>query len=153
MRSEIVSATFALLLAGCAATTGATGPVKGPRAMSEASTLHTHHAIDYIELAVTDLAAAKRFYTTAFGWRFNDYGPEYAGIQGEGREAGGLRQVPRVQPGGPLVILFSRDLDASVKAVREAGGRVLKEPFAFPGGRRFHFADPSGNELAVWAER
>ncbi len=115
---------------------------------------HTHHAIDYIELAATDVAAAKRFYAAAFGWRFNDYGPAYAGIQGEaGREAGGLRQLAEVKPGGPLVILYSRDLDASLAAVRAAGGRILKEPFAFPGGRRFHFADPSGNELAVWSER
>lgn len=122
--------------------------------MSTTKVAHTHHAIDYIELAAKDVAAAKRFYAAAFGWRFNDYGPEYAGIQGEaGREAGGLRQLADVKPGGPLVILYSRDLDASVAAVRAAGGRILKEPFAFPGGRRFHFADPSGNELAVWSER
>ena len=115
--------------------------------------VHAHHAIDYIEITVTDIAAAKRFYAEAVGWRFNDYGPAYAGIQGEGREQGGLRQGSEVRPGGPLVILYSRDLDASVAQVRKAGGRIVKEPFAFPGGRRFHFADPSGNELAVWSER
>lgn len=146
-----------LLLAGCAATPGsAAGPAKGATAVSEQQVPHTHHAIDYIELAVTDLAAAKRFYGAAFGWRFTDYGPGYAGIQGpagSGREVGGLRAAPQVQPGGPLVILYSRDLEASVTQVKAAGGRVLKEPFAFPGGRRFHFADPSGNELAVWSER
>ncbi len=114
---------------------------------------HTHHEIDYIELSVTDIGEAKRFYSGAFGWQFNDYGPGYAGIQGEGREVGGLVQSESVHPGGPLVVLYSDDLDASLQAVRDAGGGITKEPFEFPGGRRFHFADPSGNELAVWASR
>ena len=112
---------------------------------------HTHHAIDYIELTVSDLVEAKRFYGTAFGWAFNDYGPDYAGIKGVDREVGGFRRDATVTTGGPLVVLFSRDLDATVEAVRSAGGKILKEPFSFPGGKRFHFADPSGNELAVWA--
>jgi hypothetical protein len=114
---------------------------------------HEHHAIDYIELTVTDIDAAKRFYTAAFGWSFNEYGPDYAGIQGRGKEAGGLRKADTVTRGGPLVILFSSDLEASLAAVKAAGGTIAAEPFTFPGGRRFHFTDPSGNELAVWAER
>jgi predicted enzyme related to lactoylglutathione lyase len=113
--------------------------------------MHTHHAIDYVELTVRDLAAAKRFYASAFGWKFNDYGPDYAGIQGPDHEAGGLHRTDELRLGGPLVILYSDDLDASLAAVRSAGGRIVREPFSFPGGRRFHFADPSGNELAVWA--
>ncbi|MBX3206732.1 MAG: VOC family protein [Labilithrix sp.] len=121
--------------------------------MSAAETKHTHHAIDYIEIAVKDVAEAKRFYGSAFGWTFNDYGPGYAGIVGEHREQGGLCQSDDVKTGGPLVVLFSRGLDATLAAVRSAGGSVTKEPFDFPGGRRFHFTDPSGNELAVWAER
>ena len=116
---------------------------------------HTHHAIDYIEITVKDVAAAKTFYGAAFGWTFNDYGPGYAGIRGEKREQGGLAQDEAKKPtgGGPLVVLFSSDLDATVSAVKTAGGSIVKEPFEFPGGRRFHFADPSGNELAVWAAR
>ncbi|WP_412060841.1 VOC family protein [Rubrivirga sp. IMCC45206] len=113
----------------------------------------THHAIDYIEITVLDLAAAKRFYTAAFGWAFTDYGPTYAGIQrpdGDG-EVGGLAQADTVRTGGPLVILYSDDLAASVAAVEAAGGTISTPPFDFPGGRRFHFLDPSGNELAVWA--
>lgn len=114
---------------------------------------HEHHAIDYIEITVTDVAAAKRFYTAAFGWVFTDYGPGYAGIQGSaGREQGGLAQGTPVR-GGPLVVLFSNDLDATLAAVRAAGGVIVKEPFEFPGGRRFQFTDPAGNELAVWAAR
>ena len=113
--------------------------------------MHKHHAIDYVELTVRDLTEAKKFYEAAFEWVFNDYGPEYAGIQGEGRELGGLHQTEQLRQGGPLVVLYSNDLEASVAAVRTAGGAVVQEPFAFPGGRRFHFEDPSGNELAVWS--
>ena len=119
--------------------------------MAQDESAHQHHAIDYIELTVTDVAEAKRFYAAAFGWRFNDYGPDYAGIQGTGREVGGLRKDESVRAGGPLVVLYSRDLDATLAAVRGAGGKVVQDPYDFPGGRRFHFADPSGNELAVWA--
>ena len=113
--------------------------------------MHTHHAIDYIEFTVRDMAAAKRFFTAAFGWAFTDYGPGYAGIQGPDGEVGGFREAEDVQRGGPLVVLYSADLEASVEAVRSAGGTIVKEPVGFPGGRRFHFLDPSGNELAVWS--
>ena len=113
---------------------------------------HIHHAIDYIEFSVTDMDKSKRFYEAAFDWRFNDYGPAYAGIQKKGGEAGGLRLDPKVSPGGPLVILYSDDLESTIMKVRQAGGRITKDPFDFPGGRRFHFADPSGNELAVWSD-
>jgi predicted enzyme related to lactoylglutathione lyase len=122
--------------------------------VSESKSEHVHHAIDYVELAVTSLADAKQFYGAAFGWQFNDYGPAYAGIKSEaGDEMGGLREEPNVQPGGPLIVLYSRDLDATLQSVKKAGGKIIKQPFAFPGGRRFHFADPSGNELAVWSPR
>ncbi|MBL7258732.1 VOC family protein [Paractinoplanes lichenicola] len=116
-------------------------------------TTHHHHTIDYVEITVGDLDAAKRFYSEAFGWQFNDYGPDYAGIRRGDGESGGLRRGEPVGVGGPLVLLFSADLDASVEAVRAAGGRVIEGPYEFPGGRRFHFADPSGNELGVWAEK
>ena len=112
---------------------------------------HTHHAIDYVELSQTDLEAAKGFYAQAFGWALNDYGPDYAGIQGEGEEEqGGLRRDGKLR--APLVILYSDDLEASVKAVTAAGGTIVEPIYSFPGGRRFHFADPAGNELAVWSE-
>lgn len=114
---------------------------------------HLHHGIDYIEFSVTDMAESQRFYAAAFDWTFTDYGPEYAGIRKPGGEAGGLRVVPQVVTGGPLVILYSDDLDLSLGKVREAGGKIVTEPFEFPGGRRFHFTDPSGNELAVWSDR
>ncbi|GAB3200032.1 VOC family protein [Geodermatophilus arenarius] len=116
---------------------------------------HRHHAIDYVELAVTDLDRTRRFYADAFGWRFTDYGPGYAGIQDPddpAEEVGGLRLDDEVRAGGPLVLLYSADLDASVDVVTSAGGRVVDGPYAFPGGRRFSFTDPSGNQLGVWSE-
>ena len=87
-----------------------------------------HHAIDYIELAARDLRAATDFYAQAFGWQFNDYGPDYAGIRavdGEG-EVGGINATGQAEPGpgGPLVLLYSEDLEATVAAVRAAGGTV-----------------------------
>jgi hypothetical protein len=113
-----------------------------------------HHEINYIEFAITDMVQSKRFYESAFDWKFNDYGPDYAGIQrGRGGEAGGLRLQSEAAATGPLVILYSNDLDTTMARVREAGGQITQEPFDFPGGRRFHFRDPSGNELAVWSEK
>lgn len=114
-----------------------------------------HHAISYIEFGVTDLDATKAFYQEAFGWDFNDYGPAYSGIKspnGEG-EIGGLN--PGLEPSGtgPLVLLFSTDLDATVTAVQRAGGTMTAPPYEFPGGRRFEFLDPSGNRLGVYADK
>jgi predicted enzyme related to lactoylglutathione lyase len=108
--------------------------------------------IDYVELAVTDVAAAKRFYGQVFGWRFEDYGPDYASFA-DGRLAGGFSKVDKVRPGGPLIVIFALDLAAAETRVREAGGGIVRPTFSFPGGRRFHFTDPSGNELAVWSDR
>lgn len=113
-----------------------------------------HHAISYIEFGVTDLAATRAFYESAFGWQFNDYGPAYSGIrspEGDG-EVGGLNPGTPPNAAGPLVLLFSDDLDASVVAVEEAGGVVVAGPYDFPGGRRFEFTDPSGNRLGVFAD-
>lgn len=120
---------------------------------------HAHripHSIDYVELTVTDLAAAQAFYGSAFGWSFTAYGDAYAGIrtsaEEEGEEAGGLalsEEPPAA--GGPFVILYSDELEATLTAVVAAGGEIVEEPYAFPGGRRFHFRDPAGNVLGVWS--
>jgi uncharacterized protein len=113
----------------------------------------THHAIDYIEINASDLEAAKAFYAAAFGWSFNDYGPTYSGIRaasGDG-EVGGLNGTGTPGPGGPLVLLFSDDLDTTVVAVEAAGGTITAPPYEFPGGRRFEFSDPGGNVLGAWA--
>lgn len=110
-----------------------------------------HHHIDFIELPVTDIEKAKAFYAQAFGWSFVDYGPEYADIRAAG-VSGGLRasKTPPTR-GGALVILYSDDLERSEVAVTSAGGNVT-ERHEFPGGRRFQFLDPAGNELGIWTE-
>lgn len=113
-----------------------------------------HHGISYIEFGVTDLDITRSFYASAFGWEFTDYGPTYSGIKaadGQG-EVGGLNPAAPVSADGPLVLLWSADLDATVDAVRAAGGTIVAEPYEFPGGRRFEFADPSGNRLGVYAD-
>jgi predicted enzyme related to lactoylglutathione lyase len=111
-----------------------------------------HHRIDYIEFAATDAAAARRFYSQVFGWSFQDYGPAYTSFS-DGRIDGGFDQDAAVRPGGPLVVIFSTNLAATERSIVAAGGKIVRETFSFPGGRRFHFIDPSGNELAVWSDR
>ena len=115
---------------------------------------HTHHTIDYVEITVCDLAAAREFYGRAFGWEFNDYGPDYAGIRalGGAGEMGGLGVGGHLTPGpgGTLVLLYSDDLDASLESVQVAGGTIAVQPYEFPGGRRFLFSDVDGNTLGVW---
>jgi len=109
--------------------------------------------IDYIEFNVSDIARSKAFYGSAFGWTFTDYGPEYSEFQ-DGRLTGGFTTTaPVAAGGGPLVILFADDLEDTLARIETAGGRVVRPIFAFPGGRRFHFADPDGYELAVWSDR
>lgn len=113
-----------------------------------------HNGIDYIELNAADLEAAKAFYSAAFGWEFTDYGPSYTGFRtpgaSGGREAGGIAAAGDGVRGGPLVLLWSDDLEATLTAVTMAGGTIVVDPFDFPGGRRFQFTDPAGNELGVW---
>ena len=106
--------------------------------------------VDYVELPGGELTATKAFYAQAFGWRFTDYGPTYAAFD-EGLD-GGFHADEADAVRKPLVILFAHDLEAMEARVRAAGGSITRPIFAFPGGRRFHFADPAGNELAVWGE-
>lgn len=106
--------------------------------------------IDYVELPAAELPASKAFYAAAFGWGFTDYGPAYAAFEGGGVD-GGLDADRGEAPAAPLVVLYAHDLEAMEARVQSAGGAVVKPIFAFPGGRRFHFRDPAGNELAVWS--
>lgn len=108
--------------------------------------------IDYIEFPATDIAETKRFYSEVFGWEFTDYGPDYTSFM-DGRLAGGFDAAASVAAGGPLIVIYATDLAAIEARVRNAGGTIVREVFDFPGGRRFHFTDPSGNELAVWSDR
>lgn len=107
--------------------------------------------IDYIEFTVSDLGRTKAFYAEAFGWTFTDYGPSYCEFT-DGRMKGGFDASEPVRSGGPLVVLYGADLADLERRVESAGGRIVKAIFDFPGGRRFHFADPDGYELAIWTE-
>jgi len=106
--------------------------------------------IDYIEINVADLARAKAFYGGAFGWKFTDYGPDYCAFS-DGRLDGGFTTHEPPNPGGLLVILYAADLEAMQRRVEAAGGKIVRPIFPFPGGRRFHFKDADGYELAVWS--
>jgi len=109
-----------------------------------------NNRIDYVEFAAKDLAAFKKFYGAAFGWTFQDWGPDYVSFEGAGID-GGVRGGETPVAGTTTVILYADDLDAAEKSVVRAGGAVTAR-HEFPGGRRFHFRDPTGNELAVWTK-
>lgn len=111
-----------------------------------------HHRIDYIEFAVRDIGRSKAFYGEAFGWTFEDYGPGYSAFS-DGRLSGGFTTEGAIQPGGPLVILYADDLADAQRRVERAGGTITEPTYPFPGGRRFHFEDRDGYELAVWSDR
>jgi hypothetical protein len=108
--------------------------------------------IDYVEFQAVDIAASKRFYSALFGWEFTDYAPEYTSF-GDGRLSGGFTKVSAVAAGGPLIVIYATELDRVKEAVAKEGGVIVKDTFEFPGGRRFHFHDPNGNELAVWSDK
>jgi predicted enzyme related to lactoylglutathione lyase len=113
------------------------------------STPGADRRIDNIEFAVSDIARARNFYGRVFGWTFTDYGPAYCEFT-DGRLTGGFAKG-EPKPGGPLVILYADDLEAAQRRLEDAGARIVKPTFSFPGGRRFHFLDPDGYELAVWS--
>jgi len=105
--------------------------------------------INYIEFKALDLNAIKEFYSAAFGWKFTDYGPTYTAFAESGLEGGfELTQEPITQ--GVLVVLHHDNLESILEKLVQLGAPITQEIFSFPGGRRFHFADPSGNELAIW---
>ncbi len=115
--------------------------------------MYLPNEIDYIEFCVKDMAEAKRFYAEAFGWEFTNYSPTYVGIKGSKKEIGGFTVSEKISPGGILPVIYTDNLAASLAAVKKASGRVVKDIFSFPGGRRFEFSDPSGNTLAVWSDQ
>lgn len=110
--------------------------------------------INYIEIPSNNLKATKAFFSSAFGWSFVDYGPEYISFQNAGMDGGFYKsdKISSPEGGSVLVVLYSSELEETVKKVTLSGGRIVKDIFDFPGGRRFHFTDPNGNEYAVWSE-
>lgn len=116
-----------------------------------------NHRMDYIEFPATNIEATKRFYHQVFGWDFQDYGPGYTSFH-DGRLAGGFNSEAKPDPAddkgthGVLVVLYAAALEDTYAKVKQNGGKIVRETFEFPGGRRFHFAGSNGNELAVWSE-
>ena len=110
--------------------------------------------IDYIELPMTNPSLTKDFYTAVFGWTFTDWGENYISFDGAGIDGGfnGFEDAKSVPP-GILPVIYAEDLGLKLAEVQNAGGKIKKEIYEFPGGKRFHFIDPSGNELAVWSDK
>ena len=107
--------------------------------------------IDYIEIPVTDLEKTRAFFQDLYGWTFQEWGPDYSSFN-DGRLAGGLRRAEEPAPAtGVLLVFFSEDLERDVGRVKELGATISQDIFEFPGGRRFHFIDPSGTEFAMWS--
>lgn len=116
--------------------------------------MNKHEKLNYAEYPCADLPATKAFFEKAFGWSFVDYGPEYTAFSGQGLDGGFFKanMASSTASGAGLLIFYSNNLGDTLAKVVGAGGKVLKPIFSFPGGRRFHFAEPSGNEFAVWSE-
>ncbi len=113
-----------------------------------------HEKLDYVEWGACDLAATQKFFIEAFDWSFAHYGPEYMAFANQGLNGGFYKsaQASTTATGGALLVFYSADLEATLAKVEAAGGQIVKPTFTFPGGRRFHFCEPSGNEFAVWSD-
>jgi predicted enzyme related to lactoylglutathione lyase len=116
--------------------------------------MNEHGKINYVEFPARDIQATKVFFTKAFGWKFEDFGHEYTSFSDQGLDGGFFKSEQSLSPdsGGALVVFYSRDLEVTYEKIENSGGVISKPIFSFPGGRRFHFVEPSGNELAVWTD-
>lgn len=114
-----------------------------------------HEKINYIEFPSKNIALTKSFFATAFDWTFEDYGPDYTAFSNVGIDGGFFTsdQVVSASQGSALVVFYSEQLEQTQSKIEQAGGSIVQEIFSFPGGRRFHFADPNGNEYAVWSDK
>jgi predicted enzyme related to lactoylglutathione lyase len=113
-----------------------------------------HEKINYVEFPASDIDATKTFFTNVFGWSFVDYGPDYIAFSNAGIDGGFYRSdlTVSVENGSALIVFYSKELEQTLSKIEKAGGSIIKSVYSFPGGRRFHFGDPNGNEYAVWSE-
>ena len=114
-----------------------------------------HEKINYVEFPAKDIAATKQFFNKVFGWSFQDFGPDYTAFSNEGLD-GGFYQADlnsSTLNGGALLVFYSNNLAETLAKVEQAKGKIIKPIFSFPGGQRFHFTEPSGNEFAVWSDK
>ncbi|MEM0911746.1 MAG: VOC family protein [Pseudomonadota bacterium] len=116
--------------------------------------MNEHKKLNYVEFAAHDLEATKAFFNTVFNWEFVDYGPEYTSFSNQGLDGGFYKaeMASTTKNGGALLVFYSKDIESTLEEVKKAGGEIIEDIFDFPGGCRFHFKEPSGNEFAVWSE-
>lgn len=116
--------------------------------------MNQHGKLNYVEFPARDLLATKSFFSEAFGWTFTDYGPDYTAFSDQGLDGGFFRadMCSETSSGGALLVFYSESLEQTEINVKQTGGKIVKPIFDFPGGRRFHFTEPSGNEFAVWSD-
>ncbi len=117
--------------------------------------MHQHEKINYLEFPAKDMDVTKAFFKMAFSWEFVDYGSEYCAFANAGINGGFFKADLNVstQKGSALIVFFSEKLEETQSKIEAAGGSIIKAIFTFPGGRRFHFTDPNGNEFAVWSDK
>jgi len=117
--------------------------------------MNEHEKINYVELPARDLQATKDFFSQVFGWSFQDFGPDYSAFTDQGLDGGFFKSESSslTSNGAALIVFYSNDLEATQEKIKTANGEIVKPIFSFPGGRRFHFTEPSGNEFAVWSDK
>ena len=116
--------------------------------------MNEHEKINYVEFPAKDIEKSKAFFSAVFGWSFVDYGPDYAAFSNEGLDGGFFKSdlSASTENGSALIVFYSKELEETLTKIKAAGGIIIKPIFSFPGGRRFHFGDPNGNEYAVWSD-
>ena len=116
--------------------------------------MNEHEKINYVEFPAKDFAATKAFFIAALGWTFEDFGPDYTAFSDEGLDGGFYKSdlAATNESGSALIVFYSKELEKTQSKIEKGGGKIKKPIFSFPGGRRFHFTDPSGNEYAVWSD-
>ena len=117
--------------------------------------MNNHEKINYVEFPTKDIQATKTFFSKAFEWSFTDYGPDYTAFENQGLDGGFFSsdQISSTSNGSALIVFYSSSLEETQTKIENAGGMIIKKIFTFPGGRRFHFSDPNGNEYAVWSDK
>ncbi len=130
------------------------GCEKNQEISTKGGDVNKHEKINYVEFPAKDIEVAKTFFTTVFGWSFVDYGLEYTAFSKAGLDGGFFKSElnSSSDKGSTLIVLYSENLEATQSKIEKARGKIVKPIFSFPGGRRFHFTDPNGNEYAVWSE-
>ena len=116
--------------------------------------MNEHEKINYVEFPASDMLASKAFFSAVFDWSFEDFGAEYTAFSNQGLDGGFYKSEKKslTEKGAALIVFYSSNLEKTLEKIQENGGVICQPVFTFPGGRRFHFIEPSGNEMAVWSD-